>query len=243
MSQLEKTRSERIDVDRALQHAGRHESRRTVSWLLATAIATGAVVVVIRHPAVPIVVAAFGVVLMLWSMRLKWGVSVALRDFRKAATPPERAYVVMLNDVNPRAIRALLGIWSTKPAGGQRLSKPDRVFRCDDELEDLKRVQGDVVVHEAWVDTGPRLSSKPRWIAADEGIAVVHRRAIFGGWYMSALLRHDRPGPPEPLTIAAPAPPAVRTADHAPLEGSLLGEVGWRLVLLSIIAVFAWLIT
>jgi Flp pilus assembly protein TadB len=73
MSQLEKTRSERIDVDRALQHAGRHESRRTVSWLLATAIATGAVVVVIRHPAVPIVVAAFGVVLMLWSMRLQWG--------------------------------------------------------------------------------------------------------------------------------------------------------------------------
>jgi hypothetical protein len=47
----------------------------------------------------------------------------------------------MLNDVNPRAIRALLGIWSTKPAGGQRLSKPDCVFRCDDELEDLKRVQ------------------------------------------------------------------------------------------------------
>jgi hypothetical protein len=243
MSQLEKARSERIDVGRALQHAGRHESRRTVAWLLATAVATGAAAIVFRHTAVSMVVAAFGVFLMVWSLRLKWGVTVALRDFMEAATQPARAYVVMLEDVNPRAIRALLGIWSTKPAEGQRLPKPDRVYRCDDELEDLKRFQGDVVVHEAWVDTGPRPSSKPRWIAADEGIAVVHRRAILGRWYLSALLRNDRPGPPKPLTIAAPTSPAVPVVDRKPLEGSLAGEVGWRLALLGIIAVFAWLIS
>ena len=29
-----------------------------------------------------------------------------------------------------------------------------------------------VVVHEAWVDTGPRRWSKPRWVAADAGLAV-----------------------------------------------------------------------
>jgi hypothetical protein len=44
-------------------------------------------------------------------------------------------------------------------------------------------------------------------------------------------------------TVLADPPPAVPAAEHAPLEGSLLGEVGWRLVLLSSIAVFAWLIT
>jgi hypothetical protein len=239
MGQLEKTRFERTDVDRALQHAGRRESRHIVSWLLATPIAAAAAAAVVRDLAVAMVVPAFGICIAIWSLRLKWGVSLALRDFRKAVTPPERAYVVMLEDVNPRAIRALLGIWFVKPAAGQRLPKPDRVYRCDDELEDLKRFQGDVAVHEAWIDTGPRPTSKPRWVAADDGIAVVHRRAVLGRWYMSQLLRNDRPGPAKPLTIDAPTPPAVPVVDRAPLEGSLVGSVGWRLVVLCLVAAVA----
>ncbi|HMG30575.1 MAG TPA: hypothetical protein VK585_10700 [Jiangellaceae bacterium] len=242
MSQLEEIGSERIDVDSALQHAGRHESRRTVSWLLATAIVAVAVELVIRDAAVTGFVAALGVALTVWSLRLKWGVTLAMRDFRKALTPPRCAYVVLLEDVNPRALRALLAIWSMKPEAGERLPKPDRVFRCDDELEELKSFPGDVVVHEAWVDTGPRPSSKPRWIAADAGISVPHRRAVLGRWYVSVLMRHDRPAPPRPLTIGAPTPAAVPVVERAPLEGSLLGEVGWRCVLLSALAVLAtWL--
>jgi hypothetical protein len=243
MSRLDETRSERIDVDRALQHAGRHESRRTVSWLIATTIVTAIVAVVVRETAIAIVVAAFGVALMVWSLRLQGGVRLALRDFRKAVTPPRRAHVLLLHDVNPRAVRPLLAIWSTKPAAGDRLPKPDLVYRCDDELEDLKSHQGDVVVHEAWVDTGPRPSSKPRWIAADAGIAVPHRRAVLGRWCVSMLTRRDRTGAPKPLTIDAPSPAAVPGVVGAPLEGSLLGEVGWRCVLLSGIAVVAWWIS
>jgi hypothetical protein len=239
MRRLE-SRSEQADVDRALQRAARHESRRTVSWLLAAVIVAVVVAVVIGDTAVTMLVTAFGVGLVIWSLRLTWGVRLALRDFRKASTPPRCAYVVLLEDVNPRAIRPLLAIWSTKPAAGERLPKPDRVYRCDDELEDLKSHAGDVVVHEAWIDTGSRPSSKPRWIAADAGIAVPHRRAILGRWYVSMLTRHDRPAPPKPVIIGAPTPAAVTMIDREPLEGSLLAELGWRCVVLSGLAALAW---
>ncbi len=242
MSQLEEIGSERIDVDRALQHAGRHESRRTMSWLSATAIVAAAVALVVRDDAITIFVAALGVALVVWSLRLTWGVTLAMRDFRRALTPPRRAYVVLLEDVNPRALRGLLAIWSTKPEAEERLPKPDHVYRCDDELEDLKSYPGDVVVHVAWVDTGARRSSKPRWIAAEAGIAVPLRRAVLGRWYTSMLIRHDRPAPPRPLTIGAPTPAAMPVVERAPLEGSVLGEVGWRCVVLSGLAVLvSWL--
>jgi hypothetical protein len=42
------------------------------------------------------------------------------------------------------------------------------------------------------------------------------------------------------LTIDAPTPAAVPGVERAPLEESLLGEVGWRCVVLSGIAVLAW---
>jgi hypothetical protein len=57
------------------------------------------------------------------------------------------------------------------------------------------------------------------------------------------LIRHDRPGPPKPLRIDAPTPDAVPGVVVAPLEGSLLGEVGWRCVLLSGTAAVAWWIS
>ena len=60
MSRLE-TRSEQADVDRALQRAARHEARRTVSWLLATAIVTVAVALAIGDTSLSMVVAAFGI--------------------------------------------------------------------------------------------------------------------------------------------------------------------------------------
>jgi hypothetical protein len=240
MSSLERTRSSGADLDRALQHAGRHESRRALCWLLATVVVTVVVAALTRDTALPIVVVGFGVGLLIWSLRLSWGVRLALRDFRQAVTPPRRAYVVLLEDTNPRAIRPLLGIWSARPPADKPLPKPDLVYRCDDELADLKSYAGDVVVHEAWIDTGHTPSAKPRWIVADAGIAVPHRRAILGRWYASALIRHDRPAPPKPLTISAPAPVAVPAVDHAPLQGSLLRSVGWRCAVLTGIALLAW---
>lgn len=244
MSQLQNSRSERLDVAAALDHARRREWWRTFSWLSAAVLAGVAVAVATADAVVAGVVVAFGLAMMAWSLRLTWGVSAALRDRRKAATAPRRAYAVVLHDVNPRAIRPLLGVWSSPPAAGQRLPRADRVFRCDDELDALKSFPGDVRVHEAWVDTGPRPSSKPRWVAADDGIAVVHRRALFGRWYLWMLTRHDRPGPPRPLTIVAEAPPTLPRVERVRLEGGLLGQVAWRFILLALIGpLLAWLMS
>jgi hypothetical protein len=107
-----------------------------------------------------------------------------------------------LEGVNPRAIRPLLAIWSTKPATRERLPKPDRVYRCD-ELEELKSYAVDVAVHEAWIDTGSRPSSKLRWIEADVG---------------------DRGATPS----GHPRPLVRLDADHEPLDSGLLAELGWR---------------
>ena len=230
------------DLAGALDRAGRAEARRTLAWFVATAIVVAVAAIVIRDVAVPSIIGAFGIAFVLWSLRLRWGVHLARRDFRRAATPPVRSHVVLLHDPNPRAVRPLLGIWDTEPEPGSPLSKPTRVFRCDDELEALESLAGNVVVHEAWVDTGHRSAAKPRWVAADGGVAVVHRRALFGRWYMRMLLRNDRPGLPRPLTIPPPAPGAIEPMDRLPLEGGLIGHVGTRLLFLALIAaVFAWI--
>ena len=163
-----------------------------------------------------------------------------MRDFRKASTPPRCAYVVLLEDANPRAIRPLLAIWATKPAVGERLQAGPRL-PLRRRTEDLE-LTADVVVREAWIDTGSHPSSKPRWIAADAGIAVPHRRAILGRWYVSMLTRHDRPASPKPVIIGAPTPAAVTVVDREPLEGSL-AELGWRCVVLSGLAALAWWVT
>jgi hypothetical protein len=193
-SRLQDGRSGQLDVASCLVRARRQEWWRTFSWLTAIVLVAVAARLLVAETVVTSVVVAFGTLMILWSLRLICGITAALHDLWKAATPPRRAYVVVLHDVNPRALRLLLGVWSNRPTAGQRLSKPDRVYRCDDELDDLVSFPGHVRVHEAWVDTGRRPSSKPRWIAANDGIAVVHRRALFGRWYFSRLTRRDRPG-------------------------------------------------
>jgi hypothetical protein len=233
-------RSRQLDVASALVRARRQEWWRTFSWLTAIVLVAVAARILAAETVVTSVVVAFGVLMILWSLRLVWGVTSALRDLRKAATPPRRAYVVVLHDANPRALRPLLGVWSDRPTAGQRLPKADRVYRCDDELDDLMSFQGHVRVHEAWVDTGRRPCSKPRWVAANDGIAVVHRRSLFGRWYFSMLTRRDRPGPSTPLTIvvvASPNPPAPEPS--RPGQGVRSGIV-WRILLLAFIAALMW---
>ena len=240
MDELQKAPRDRLDVGSALQQAGRHETGRMLSWALATAIVAAVFAPATRDLLKVMVVVISGVTLLLWSIRLRWGVGLATRDFRQAATRPNRAFVVMVKDVNPKAFRPLLGIWAVRPIAGQKLPKPDRVYRCDDELEDLKSLAGAVVVHEAWVDTGPHSWSKPRWVAADQGIGVVHRRAFLGRLYLSILIRRDRPDAPRALTIDPPAP---RMLDGpAAAEHRLVRDVAERVVVLSLVAALAWLL-
>ena len=170
--------------------------RRVWAWLAAGGLtAAGCALLEVPAPVVVPVLVVAGAAL-LWVLRRLWAVRLALADFARAATPAVRAYVVLLHDPAPRVIRPLLGIWSGPPVvSGGRLPRPERVYRCDDEHDRLECSQGAVVVHEAWVDTGPRPRSKPRWVSADAGIVLPHRRAVFGRWYLGSLLGAARPGP------------------------------------------------
>ena len=98
--------------------------------------------------------------------------------------------------------------------------------------------RGGVEVHEAWVDTGPRSWSKPRWVRADAGITVPHRRSLFGRWYFGMTTRADRPGNPAPLTLEDPhaTPPGLTADEPLQLGGSLAGSTAGRVAALAVLA-------
>jgi hypothetical protein len=224
-------------VDRLLHRAARAERRRIVAWLLAGALVAAATAAV-SSPPIAVTMAAVAGLLALWSVRQTAGLALARADFNRASTPPRRAYVVLLHDPNPRAIRPLLAVWTDRPPSGERLPKPESVWRCDDELLELESMPGEVAVHEAWVDTRPRSWSKPRWVRADAGITVPHRRSLFGRWYFGRVSSRDRPGDPTPLTLADPhaEPAGVTGAQPLALGGSLAGSTAGRLAFLAVVA-------
>ena len=159
-----------------------------LAWILAGALVAAGTGVV-SSPPIAIAIGLVAALAGLWSVRQTAGLMLARHDFNRASTPPRRAYVVLLHDPNPRAVRPLLAIWPDRPPSGERLPKPESVWRCDDELLELESMPRGVEVHEAWVDTGPRSWSKPRWVRADAGIAVPHRRSMFGRWYFGRVTR------------------------------------------------------
>ena len=88
------------------------------------------------------------------------------------------------------------------------------------------------------MDTGSRSWSKPRWVRADAGIAVPHRRSLFGRWYFGRVTRADRPGDPEPLTLEDPHAAVSGFTAEEPLElgGSLAGSTAGRVAFLAVLA-------
>ena len=97
-------------------------------------------------------------------------------------------------------------------------------------------------MHEAWVDSGSRPSSKPRWVAADAGVVLPHRRALLGRWYLSSLIGGDRPGPPAALTRPAPNPGVEAVTERGRARGGFLNAVAVRLAGLAVVGlVILWL--
>jgi hypothetical protein len=203
-----------------LHRAVRAERRGVGAWLLAGAV-TAAGALALGSAVGALVAGLMGLGFAVWSARQVVALFIARRDFRSADTPPRRAYVALLHDPNPQAIRPLLAVWEQPPPPRERLPKPQSVWRCDNELIELKSSQASVVVHEAWLDTGPRSWSKPRWVCADAGIVVPHRRALLGRWYVSMLVRSSRVGEVRRLTLGDPHG-VPQTAEELPLDGSLL---------------------
>jgi hypothetical protein len=142
-------------VDHLLRRAARAERRRVVAWLLA-GVPVAAAAAALGSGSTAAVLAVIAAALSLWSVRQVTGIAIARRDFEAASTPPRRAFVVLLHDPNPRAVRPLLAVWDERPSPGERLPKPRSVWRCDDELLELESTVGDVEVHEVWLDTGGR---------------------------------------------------------------------------------------
>ena len=229
-----------VDVGAVLDAAWRDVGQRWLAWLVAGgAVAGAAGLLTDSGPAVFMVLFMTGVIL-LWVVRAAWSVGLARRDFRAARTAPERAWVVLLHDPTPRMIRPLLGMWTEEPVvRGSVFPRPDVVFRCDDDLDDLLSHQGDVAVHEAWVDTSGRGIRGARWVAADAGVALPHRRAFLGRWFFSSLTRAERPGVPSPLRSARPGPDATRDASAHPAPGGpgLVSRLLWRVGALAALAV------
>lgn len=219
------------------------ERQRSVAWLIAGALGLAACGVLDAPERVTIVVVLTGGLALIWVLRRLWAAWLALRDFTKAATSPRRAFVVLLHDPAPRVIRPLLGVWSNPPVPRSgRMPKPEHVYRCDDELTALECHQGSVVVHEAWVDTGPRRWSRPRWVAADAGIALPHRRSLLGRWYMSNLISGERPGQPRRLTLPQPRPGNDVIVESGRGGGSLPAALAGRLATLAAVGfLFYWL--
>jgi len=228
-----------VDVGGVLDDAWREVGQRWLAWLAAGTAVTAAVVLLTDSGAARFLVPFTAGGLLLWVTRSAWSLGLARRDFRLGRTPPERAWVVLLHDPTPRMIRPLLGVWNEEPVvRGSVFPKTDLVFRCDDDLDDLLSHQGSTVVHEAWVDTSGRGMRGARWVAADGGVALPHRRAFLGRWFFSSLTRAERPGPAHPLSTARPDPAAPRDPSADRAGGSnLVTKLLWRSAALAALAV------
>jgi hypothetical protein len=180
---------------------------RLLSWVVSTmvvalvCVATGA-----AGTAVLGVVLAGAVTVAVMASRLA-GVQRALRDFEVAATSPRSAYVVLVRDPKPGSYRPLLGIWDKDPVlGGGALPPPDLLYRCDALHDSLHSMPGALVVHEAWLETGEGGRTRPRWVAADAGVALPYRQGLFDRRTFASLVGAERPSRARPLTMDAPNP-------------------------------------
>jgi hypothetical protein len=233
-----------LDVAAALLEAAAGSRRRWLAWALATALVSAGTFLLTDSGLARFMIPFVGTCFLLWSSLSLWAAWRARRDFAAAKHPPQRAYVVLLHDPAPRMIRPLLGVWRERPAVREgALPKPELVFRCDEDVDDLVSHQGSAVVHEAWVDTSARGMRGARWVAGESGIALPHHRGwLFGRWYLHALTRGERPDPPKPLRSPSPHPdrtPAPTPPTHAETGATASRSVraaGWRTAGLAVLA-------
>ncbi len=224
---------------------------RSLAWAAATiVVAVGGLASDIPGDVVLRVV-LLGLAALAWVSRRLIGLWRALRDFERAVTEPRRAHVLLLRDPNPRVSRPLLGVWTQEPAHVEgRLPPAEAVYRCDARRDALLSTQGGLVVHEAWLDTGPGAHARPRWVAADAGIALPHRQATLGRRYLASIVASERPArarqlsmpAPHPTTEAAPGTAARGITGATPETGRWVWLFAWRLAGLVLAgAVLAWL--
>lgn len=190
--------------------------RRLLAVTLAALLVTGGFVAVFRSEPAFWMTAGVAAFYVLWEVRGIASRRLALRAYEAGRSRPRVAWVALLYDPAPRMVRPLLAVWDERPEPGPgRYPKPDRVYRADDEADDLLSFQQSMEVHEAWVPASREPFLPPRWVVADAGAAIPQRRALFGRWYFGMLSRGERSEPialragePDPMAEAgAPTPP------------------------------------
>ena len=176
---------------------------------------------------VPLVFAPLFVVLFLgFALRRLWGVVIATFDAGRGVDRPRHGYVALVRPY--RSWRPLAAVWWRDPTRGERLARADAVYRADEEAADEMHADAsEVVVHRAWVDTG----FKPRWIAADRGVVIPHRRALVGRWHVRILTNRATIADVVELHHAAPVPPVPSSFDRRDRRDRphrLAPMVAWR---------------
>ena len=165
------------------------------------------------------------------AVRRLWGLILACWDVERGSDQPRLGYAAVIDDPAPKTWRPLLAVWWDDPCTHTRLDKPDAVYRGDDETSaHLECPASDVTVHRAWIDTGLSPASKPRWLGAEEGVAVPHRRMILGRWYVHRVTRRSDVRPPEPLRHGPPNPGQTFVSETSFDRHRLGGMVAWRLL-------------
>ncbi|MCW2836014.1 MAG: hypothetical protein JWQ15_128 [Marmoricola sp.] len=230
-------------VGATLREALAEDRERCLAWAAATAVLLVGVAGLGGSRALLLTIALTGLTALVWVSRRLFGGWLALRDFETAATEPRRSFVALLDDPNLRMTRPLLCIWSEEPLPAEgRLPRAEVVYRCDEKRDALISVRGGAVVHEAWLDSGPRARSRPRWVAADAGIALPLRRSFLGDWYVASAIDAERPGRARPLTMRAPDPTtenatgtiATVISEETPGSGHWFRLFAWRLAALAV---------
>jgi hypothetical protein len=238
-------------VGATLREALAEDRERCLAWEAATAVVLVGVAGLGGSRALLLTIALTGLAALVWVSRRLFVGWLALRDFETAATQPRRAFVALLDDPNPRMTRPLLCIWREEPLPAEgRLPRAEVVYRCDEKRDALISVRGGAVVHEAWLDSGPRARSRPRWVAADAGIALPLRRSFLGDWYVASAIDAERPGRARPLTMRAPDPTtenatgtiATVISEETPSSGHWFRLFAWRLAALAVAgAALTWI--
>ena len=237
-------------VGRVLQAAVSEERDRWLAWACATFVVTVACLATDAPRGVVLGVEVLGVAALVWVTSRLLGTRLAQRDFEEALREPRRAYVVVLRDPKPRGSRPLLAVWAKEPVlAGGRLPRADAVYRCDARRNALFSARGAVIVHEAWVDAGPRPGSRPRWVAADAGVGLPRQRALLGPQRLDNDLGTERPARSRSLSMPAPNPTTESEtgtfvtviSEPAPETRQLVVLLAWRLGVLTLAAlVLLW---
>ena len=72
------------------------------------------------------------------------------------------------------------------------LPRAQAVYRCDRRADSLISIKAHWSSTGHGSTSGPHPGARPRWVAADAGIALTRRRSLLGSWYLESLVGSER---------------------------------------------------